>query len=161
MIRCVAYSEVLGRMCGQPAYIFDRDRGGWVCAEHHNDEPSEDLTEATITLKIKTQATLIEHQLALKKIFLERAGRLLPQRDYIFLPGQGRYSPYLDGVKPSIDVLPGPGTAQGERSQGQPHKLRLAGSTPAPAILPGWGNGKTEAESRNPNAAHPFRGSRW
>lgn len=67
MIRCIAYVEEDNRMCGEPAYIFDLDRHGWVCAEHHNDEPSETLEEATITLKIKTQAALIEYELAVRR----------------------------------------------------------------------------------------------
>lgn len=141
MIRCIAYVEGdlpgRGSMCGEPAYIFDRDRGGWVCAEHHGEEPSEDLTEATITLRIKTQATLIEHQLALKKIFLARAGRCLPTK-------AGGYSP----TYPERASYPDQAITQGERSQDEPHKLCLLGSTPGPA-------------SRRPDAVNVFPGGRW
>lgn len=109
-------------MCGQFAYVYDRKRGGWVCAEHCEDEPTDDLAEATITLAIRTQATLIEHQLALKKIFLARSSRCLTQSK---------------GEKVSIDVLAGRASdeamTQGARSQHEPHKLCVLGSTPSPA----------------------------
>lgn len=150
MIRCVVYSEVLGRMCGQPAYVFDRDRSGWVCAEHC-DSPrgqEEELAEATVTLAIRTQATLIEHQLALKKIFLARSSRCLTQSK---------------GEKVSIDVLAGRASdeamTQGARSQHEPHKLCVLGSTPSPASPHPDG-------AINPNASafshvHVVGGGRW
>lgn len=113
-----------------------------------NEAPSEDLAEATITLAIRTQATLIEHQLALKKIFLDRAGRCLPQ----VLAGRANAS-------------------QGERLQHEPHKLCVPGSTPGPApFAPDECGRPSEASvhssATNPNAAafsqvHISGGGRW
>lgn len=79
--RCIAYNEETGTICGQHAYIYDRQRGGLVCAMH---EPEGQHAEA-IDLAIATQGYEIEQCLAhlraaeVEKKILARAGRCLPQ----------------------------------------------------------------------------------
>ncbi len=121
-------------ICGECAYILDRQRGGMVCAVHYRDQGEDD---AAIDLAIALQRYEIDLQLALRAIKknLGREGKCLPQANAHLL----------------ANACPSP-IEQGERSQDEPHKLCLADSTPAPAPNP---------NAAAFDQVHVFKGGRW
>jgi excisionase family DNA binding protein len=76
MPKCIAYDDE-GKICGKPATVFDRQRGGLVCAAHAPQDFQERYLSADdIAAQIKMSALTVRKWLRSGKLKGVRAGRL-------------------------------------------------------------------------------------